>query len=1421
MKNSDTNFRLGIDIGKETVKSVLFDGVNIIDTQIWQNSGQPLVNVKKILETVSKKFQLSEIVCGITGSGMNITNDFETDRIFETEAWIETVNRYYPDISGIIDIGETHKYLKLKKDLSNQKLIMDTYEAGDKCAAGSGKLCLKMASRLNFIDITEFSKEALKAENPVKLAIKCGAFIESDVIGAVNGNSRKKDDAAAGIFISICERFAKNKSIFGKIAFIGGTSDLPAMIHFLSKELGSKAELFVPEYNRVFSAIGAALLAKRSINIENTISELNKKLKEPFEYESWPQLKLEKSIIMSEPEKTKLPKILKSVGLGLDTGSFSTKCVAIAFDENGNLVVIGKCYVPTGGDPASAIKFVIKNVASQIKEQGYEAEEIVAGTTGSGRYFTGNLIGANLIKNEITTQAWTTRYYAKRFGIDIQYIAEIGGQDSKGIDDDSGETILNKLCAAGTGGNLSSLAEDQKVKIEDFGDLALQGTKPPKINSNCTVFINSAIDNFKMNNVSTPNLLAAACYAVANNYIQKVAGPGIIGKRVAFQGATAKNKGLIAAFEALLGQGVFIPPLPEFTGAIGAACMAYEMNPDASKFRGFEKIDADPCERKSKECGNRECSDHCTITAFNIDGKNYYYGDRCEIHSGGQRENLGKHLPNLVNEYQKMLFEACQIKVPEDAPKVGCPMIGLNWDYLPLFQGFFASLGLDLVPSGPNSRKTVELGISKTVNNMCLPVETAIGSVSVTAEKFEKIFIPRIISADQPDEKLRLSQTCPYWQGAPDMIPAILGIDPKRILSPILHLKHGKKHIRNMFIRFGKEKLGKTAKESGKAFDYGWKILMEFRQKLVKRGQEVLEQYKDEKVCFIAGRSYSLFDAEVSIKALVTVQQFGVLAFPQQFLPLDSIDISDSYPDLYSYQGQKKLKLGRMVRKFFNLNKFTIINIEYFGCAPDSFLVTWLSEEFGRKILKISIDAPTSLANLLTRIEAHLDWMDREKIEVSDTVIRTSDTPIEELGDRILWIPNMYRGAEILAAGLKEYGYNAKALPKSPDPTLSLARQANPNDICLPSLMLTEDMLYRIKQPDFDPDKEAFLRIASEGPCRLWAYLAIDRKILDKLGYRQVPLITLGSKSSHGGLSMMASILTWDMLVAHDLLQKMLLKTRPYEIYEGESQKLFDCLIIELVGQIPKMKKLMNKVTVKATCLLFPTHLKILKEFLKKASDEFSVIEISKTKKPHICVIGEFYVRGDQQANDNVIANLESFGAEVSLAPSTEFLSYSVAISKFLSKNRLKEIEISKKECKQFVAQWANTKIVTRDEHELFTASLPFLQGYHEMSPEELIQKGSKIINPNFGGEVICSMGKYIDSIEREYEGIVMVGPFNCVPSMITESILKSIGKELSDMPILTAFYDGFPDNSRDQALAQFMCVVKNRFEQKNKLLEV
>ena len=86
----------------------------------------------------------------------------------------------------------------------------------------------------------------------------------------------------------------------------------------------------------------------------------------------------------------------KKAYLGIDIGSISTKGVII----NENHEFLAECYLWTEGNPTEATKKVLTELQKNFNEDEYEIA--ASGTTGSARKLVGTMIGAQVVKNEIT-----------------------------------------------------------------------------------------------------------------------------------------------------------------------------------------------------------------------------------------------------------------------------------------------------------------------------------------------------------------------------------------------------------------------------------------------------------------------------------------------------------------------------------------------------------------------------------------------------------------------------------------------------------------------------------------------------------------------------------------------------------------------------------------------------------------------------------------------------------------------------------------------------------------------------------------------------------------------------------------------------------------------------------------------------------
>lgn len=308
--------------------------------------------------------------------------------------------------------------------------------------------------------------------------------------------------------------------------------------------------------------------------------------------------------------------------LGIDVGSVSTNLVVI--DAGGE--VLASLYLRTQGRPVEVIQEGLRQLAQQLPA---DLEIDGAGTTGSGRYLSGVMVGADVIKNEITAHAVASSYLIPG----VQTILEIGGQDSKIIILREGvvtDFAMNTVCAAGTGSFLDQQAARLGIPIERFGELALRSQNPVRIAGRCAVFAESDMIHKQQLGHSVEDIIAGLADALVRNYLNNVGKGKEILEPIAFQGGVAANVGIKRAFEKALKKKVIVPRYYAVMGALGAALLARDAasrRTGRSRFKGLVITDF-KYRTTSFEC--KGCANFCEVVQFYQNDKLIArWGDRC------------------------------------------------------------------------------------------------------------------------------------------------------------------------------------------------------------------------------------------------------------------------------------------------------------------------------------------------------------------------------------------------------------------------------------------------------------------------------------------------------------------------------------------------------------------------------------------------------------------------------------------------------------------------------------------------------------------------------------------------------------------------------------------------------------------------
>ncbi len=271
--------------------------------------------------------------------------------------------------------------------------------------------------------------------------------------------------------------------------------------------------------------------------------------------------------------------------LGLDIGSVSTNVVAI--DEFG--AVIHDVYLRTAGRPIEAVQ---QGLAEVERLWGSRLEIRGVGTTGSGRELIAEFVGADAVNDEITAHKTGAMHISSTLGGEpVDTIFEIGGQDSKfishrerrggGFRHERGLRRRHRLVPGGAG---------RKAGHQHQGRVRQAGAGragPTRLGERCTVFMERDVTGWLHKGETVPNLVAGLAYSIALNYLNRVVRGRKIGKVIYFQGGTAYNDAVTAAFASLLGKKITVPPYNGVMGAIGMALIARDKMAPALRIADF------------------------------------------------------------------------------------------------------------------------------------------------------------------------------------------------------------------------------------------------------------------------------------------------------------------------------------------------------------------------------------------------------------------------------------------------------------------------------------------------------------------------------------------------------------------------------------------------------------------------------------------------------------------------------------------------------------------------------------------------------------------------------------------------------------------------------------------------------------------
>ena len=1395
---------IGIDVGSVALKAVLMDSNRrVIEHHYGRIQGRPLQMVRDVLEDMLERHNQDKIraICA-TGAGGRLAAEL-LNGIFVNEVIAQYLCAVHFDkrVRTVIDIGgEDSKLLLISEDKTTGRPMVSDFQMNSVCAAGTGSFLDQQATRLGVSIEGEFAELALKSKTPPRIAGRCSVFAKTDMIH-LQQEGTPVHDIVAGLCYALARSFkssvVKGTKIEPLVSFQSGVASNRAMVKALKDVLGlSDEEMLVHEQHHIAGAIGACLHYLTSRDVPDRyfegLSKLEGFLEKPSGDEKHlPILALDKVVFPHEEGRGHVQAPGSNgalrVYLGIDVGSISTNVVAI--DEHLNL--LAKSYLMTAGRPIDAVATGLSEVGAKLP---HNVEVAGVGTTGSGRYMTGEVTGADTVRNEITAQATAAALIDPK----VDTIFEIGGQDSKFISLENGVVVdfeMNKVCAAGTGSFLEEQAEKLNINIkEHFASEAMSSKAPIRLGERCTVFMESSVTHHQQCGAKRRDILAGLAYSIVYNYLNRVVGNKKIGSNIFFQGGVAFNRSVCAAFSMVTGKKITVPPNHEVTGAIGAAMLAKDAmkGRGKSKFKGFNLKDR-KWELETFEC--HDCPNACEIRKVTLEGEpSIYYGSRCGKYDVRKKTASEAHaLPDLFAEREKLLMRWHQ---KPDASStgltVGIPRALLFFELYPMWSAFFGALGVKVLLSSKTTNHIIHDGVEAVKADMCFPVKVMHGHVLDLLEKgVDKVFVPSVINMPIETPGFVNYYNCPVVQSIPYTVGAGIAALKQRVLSPIFYLQRGAKETIRALARFAHEDLGFRRARARKAAEAALAAQDEFSKLSLELADRTTQLIKEHgRAVVIVGRPYNINDSFVNLDLPRKLRDLDVLPVPIDLVHPDTATTLKEHGNMYWRYGQRILGVAVTIARDPRLYALYVTN---FGCGPDSFITKFFAEIMGEKpFLLIEIDEHSADVGAITRCEAFLDSIEgkRHSSKVEPRLVeKRSSESTRGINHRTLYVPSMCDHAYPFCAALKRFGVDAQVIPEADEESLEFGRQYTNGRECFPCIVTTGDMVKLCKSKDFEPAKALFLMPTTSGPCRFGVYNQAQRIVLEAIGCIDARILAPDQdradnfRQKFWDVPLMFYVHAYRGMVAVDYLDKLARRIRPYEKAPGHTDDVYQHCLKEV-----------TRATREGDVL----------KLLPKCSRLFAKIERDNTLvKPKIGVVGEIYVRSHRFSNQNLVKRLEALGAEVWFPPFNEWLYYLTYINGLNA--------ASERNWKKFVKLRALHLLQRRGERTVRRGISDSMGLYEDEPVQHTVLAAAPYLDSTFQGESILSIGKMIEFIEKGATGVINVTPFGCLPGTIVAAIMKRMHDDFQAIPALTINYDGLEDPSEQTRLEAFVHQAKQR----------
>jgi predicted nucleotide-binding protein (sugar kinase/HSP70/actin superfamily) len=298
-----------------------------------------------------------------------------------------------------------------------------------------------------------------------------------------------------------------------------------------------------------------------------------------------------------------------------------------------------------------------------------------------------------------------------------------------------------------------------------------------------------------------------------------------------------------------------------------------------------------------------------------------------------------------------------------------------------------------------------------------------------------------------------------------------------------------------------------------------------------------------------------------------------------------------------------------------------------------------------------------------------------------------------------------------------------------------------------------------------DDELLLYLMPTVSGNCRFSQYYVFLKRLVEKKRLKDVALFTFTSENGYVGIgpakmvNFLKACITSDIM--DDIRNALLVLAEDKE----EARRVFDSEWGKLIKCFERGGKGFYRV-------------------LEGVSRELSGIKLRHRLKQakKVLLAGEIFVRKDEFSSQDVIKRLAEADIIVKRSPVLEWVYY---VDHIVKEHLKTEFTLFGKA--EFFLRQAIQRRVERKIKSILSRS--GLYEYETVEIEKIMKLGSAFVNPALTGESILVIGSFFKEILKAVHGVISVGPFTCLPTRVTESILSHESR-VADNPRLDFMKD-------------------------------